>query len=71
MSYEMENLSKMIRRVGYLEGRSQLRQDIINKVASLDLNENSPDSDYRKAYVAIMSELIDSIDKEGPASGEG
>ena len=71
MSYEMENLAELVRRVGWVEGRVQLRREILNKVDSLNLNENSSDSDYRNAFQVIMEVMIDSIDLEDLSDAKG
>lgn len=64
MSYEMENLAQMVRRVGWVEGRIQLRREILDAVNALCLNEESLDSDYREAFLAIMDVMVESTKVE-------
>lgn len=60
MSYEMENLAELVRRVGWVEGRVQLRREILDAVNALCLDEESPDSDYRNAFLVIMDVMLES-----------
>jgi hypothetical protein len=64
MSYEMENLAQMVRRVGWVEGRIELRRAILDAVNSLCLSEESADSEYKDAFLAIMDVMVESTKVE-------
>jgi hypothetical protein len=57
-------LASMARKVGWHEGRSELRQKILVSVQEKQLTEASSGEDFKKAYLDILEILLQSVGEE-------